>query len=157
MSARRLLSCIALAASFALPTAEALASSGIAQVAFTYKDDIAGQNVTDPAINAEVDAAFATACGARLAGPVRFNPSIYERPTTPGTSVVSLALYVKHRNEGRVVYAFHQEDYTALETGGTGSEDLEYDAVPASELKSEVGRLVRKAAEAFCGVQPLTR
>ena len=157
MSARRLFSCIALAASFALHAAEALADSSVAQVAFTYKDDIAGQKVTDLAINAEVNAAFARACGARLAGPVRFNPSIYERPTTPGTSVLSLSLYVKHRDEGRIVYAFHQEDYTALEIGGTGSEDLEYDVVAASELKMEVGRLVRKAAEAFCGAEPLTR
>src|SRR5205085_685968 len=125
--ARPVLSFLVLAAACAFRTGAALAGSSVAQVAFTYKDDIAGQNVTDPAINAEVDAAFTTACGARLAGPVRFNPSIYERPTTPGTSVVSLALYVKHRHADRIVYAFHQEEYTALETGGTGSEDLEYD------------------------------
>jgi hypothetical protein len=157
MSARRVLSCVVLAAGFAFRMAEPLAGSSVAQVAFTYKDDIAGQNVTDPAINAQVEAAFAAACGARLAGPVRFNPSIYERPTTPGTSVVSLALYVKKRPADRIAYAFHQEDYTALETGGTGSEDLDYDVVAATELKSEVGRLVRKAAEAFCGAELLTR
>lgn len=157
MSARRGLSFLIFAAAFAFPRAEALAGSSVAQVAFTYKDDIAGQNVTDPALNAEVDAAFAAACGTRLAGPVRFNPSVYERPTTPGTSVVSLALYVKHRHADRIVYAFHQEDYTALESGGAGNQDLEYDVVPATELRSEVGRLVRKAAEAFCGAEPLAR
>src|SRR4051812_29331438 len=116
MSARTVMSCVVLAAAFASYSAVAAAGSNVAHVAFTYKDDTAGQSVTDPLINAEVDAAFVAACGGRLAGPVRFNPSVYERPSTPGTSVVSLALYVKRRDAGLIVYAFHQEDYTALET-----------------------------------------
>jgi hypothetical protein len=136
-----------------LTGSSASADPRITHIGFTLKDDNVGQTVTNASLNAEVSDAFVAACGARLTSPVRFNESVYERPELVGNSMVSMVLYIKHRPGNRVVYAFHREEYTALPGGGAGTQDLQYDVVPTSELLMEVRRLVTQVAAEVCGAE----